>query len=177
MTAENRVMALQLAVSTRPAHKGQPAAWAVGVTAIAGVFYEWLEGPAVMVLACDSITYQQDAPDGPGTPTIRKGRTVQLTDLQQVTLTVGEQDSKGQPVSDQLDWSVDNSSVVTITPSADTQSCVVAGQTDGTATVTVTDNSVSPPLSGSDVITVVSSQATAIVINEGTPEQQSPASG
>jgi hypothetical protein len=39
----------------------------------------------------------------------------------------------------------------------------------------VTDNSVTPPLTGSDTITVVSSAATSLVIGEGTPEAIPPA--
>jgi hypothetical protein len=100
---------------------------------------------------------------------------VQLTDIQQVTVSVSEQDSKGQPVSDQLVWSVDNTAVISLVPSADSQSCLCVAGTDGTATVTVTDNSVTPPLTASDVITVVSSAATSLVISEGTAEDQPPA--
>lgn len=173
MTAENRVLALQYAMQTvlpddgaTPVMKGQD------VTAVATIYYRWLEGPAVMFLTIDPTTFDQAAPEGPGMPTIRKGTTVQLTDLQQVTLSVAEQDAKGQPVSDTLSWSVDNGAVIAITPSADTQSCLCVAGTDGTATVTVADNSVNPPLTASDTLTVVSSAATTLVINEGTPEDQ-----
>ena len=177
MTAENRVLALQLAMQTvlpdgdvtPPAMKG------ADVTTVATIYYQWLEGPAFLLLTVDPTTFDQAAPEGPGSPTIRKGMIVQLNDLQQVTLSVAEVDSKSQPVSDQLAWSVDNSSVIAITPSADTQSCLCVAGVDGTATVTVTDNSVTPPLTASDTITVVSSAATSLVINEGTPEDQPPA--
>ena len=100
---------------------------------------------------------------------------MQLTDLQQVTLSVAEQDSKAQPVSDTLAWSVDNPRVIALVPSADTQSCLCVAGVDGTAVVTVTDNSVTPPLTASDTLTVVSSAATSLVISEGTPEDQPPA--
>ena len=144
---------------------------------MAGVFYRWLEGPAVLVLFTDPLTYQQAAPEGPGSPTVKKGNTVQLTDTQQVTVSVSEADSKGQPVSDQLAWSVDNPGVISLVPSADTQSCLCVAGTDGTATgyITVTDSSVTPALTATDVITVVSSAATSLVISEGTPEDQPPA--
>ena len=160
MTADNRVTALHFAIEAMAADGNLKAASAGDVTATAGVFYRWLEGPAVMVLAFDSLTYQQAAPEGPGTPTVKTGGKMQLTDTQQVTVSVSEQDSKGQPVSDQLAWSVDNGSVISLVPSADTQSCLCVAGTDGTATVTVTDNSVTPPLTATDVITVVSSAAT-----------------
>ena len=177
MTAENRVLALQLAIQTvvpdgvglTPGMKGSD------VTAVATIFYQWLEGPAFLLVTVDPMTFDQAAPEGPGTPTVRKGTNVQLTDLQQVTLSVGEVDSKGQPVTDQLVWSVDAGDVISLVPSADTQSCLCVAGTDGTAVVTVTDNSVSPPLTASDTITVVSSAATSLVIAEGTPEDQPPA--
>jgi hypothetical protein len=158
-----------------PEAGGLPAFQAGDVTYVAQTFYRWLEGPAVMFLAIDPTTFDQAAPEGPGTPTIRRGINVQLNDLQQVTLSVAEQDSKGQPVADALDWSVDNGAVIAITPSADTQSCLCVAGVDGTAVVTVTDNSVNPPLTASDSITVVSSAATSLVISEGTPEDQPPA--
>ena len=176
MTAENRVLALQLAIDTVvPDGGGFPANQGSDVTAVATLYYQWLEGPAVLFLAIDPTTFDQAAPEGPGTPTVRKGTAVQLTDLQQVTLSVAEVDSKGQPVSDSLAWSVDNSSVISLVPSADTQSCLCVAGVDGTAVVTVTDNSVTPPLTASDTLTVVSSAATSLVISEGTPEDQPPA--
>jgi hypothetical protein len=176
VTAENRVLALQLAIETVvPEGGGFPASQGSDVTAVATLYYRWLEGPAVLFLTVDPTTFDQAAPEGPGTPTIRKGTTVQLNDLQQVTLSVAEQDSKGQPVSDQLAWSVDNSAVIALTPSADTQSCLCVAGVDGVAVVTVTDNSVTPPLTASDTITVVSSAATSLVISEGAPEDQPPA--
>jgi hypothetical protein len=173
MTDGNRVLALQLAVSVvAPSGGGMPADKTGDGTAVATMFYRWLEGPVVLFVTVDPETFSQAAPEGPGTPTVRKGNTVQLTDIQQVTLTVAEQDSKGQPASDQLAWAVDNPAVVAITPSADTMSCLCVAGTDGTATVTVTDNSVNPPLTATDTITVVSSAATSLVIGEGTPENQ-----
>ena len=176
MTAENRVLALQLAIQTVvPEGGGFPADKGADVTTVATLYYQWLEGPAVLFLTVDPTTFDQAAPEGPGTPTIRKGSIVQLNDLQQVTLSIAEQDSKGQPVADQLVWSVDNGDVIAITPSGDTQSCLCVAGVDGTAVVTVADNSVNPPLTATDTITVVSSAATSLVISEGTPEDQPPA--
>ena len=176
MTAENRVLALQLAIQTVVPEGGglTPGMKGSDVTTVATIYYQWLEGPAFLLLTVDPETFDQAAPEGPGSPTIREGNIVQLNDLQQVTLSVGEVDSKSQPVADQLVWTVDNSSVIAITPAADTQSCLCVAGTDGTAVVTVTDNSVNPPLTASDTITVVSSAATSLVINEGTPEDQPP---
>lgn len=176
MTAENRELALRLAIETVvPDVGGFPADKGSDVTTVADIYYRWLEGPAVLFLTVDPTTFDQAAPEGPGTPTIRKGMIVQLNDLQQVTLSVAEQDSKGQPVADSLVWSVDAGDVISLVPSADTQSCLCVAGIDGTAVVTVTDNSVTPPLTASDTITVVSSAATSLVISEGTPEDQPPA--
>ena len=176
MTAENRVIALQLAMQTvLPESDGvTPVMKGSDVTAVATIYYRWLEGPAFLLMTVDPATFDQAAPEGPGTPTNRKGTAVQLTDLQQVALSVGEVDAKGQPVSDSLTWSVDNPAVIAITPSADTQSCLCVAGVDGTATVTVADNSVNPPLTASDSLTVVSSAATSLIISEGTPEDQPP---
>lgn len=170
VTADDRVLALQFAIEVRPA-----GAQAADVTAIADFFYRWLTGPVALVLSCDSLTYQQAAPEDPGTPTVMKGNTVQLTDTKQVTLTVAEQDSKQQPVTgDALTWTVDNPAIVAITPAADGYSCLCVAGTDGVATVTVADNTVTPPLTGTDVLTVVSSAATSLMISEGTAEAQPP---
>ena len=176
MSEENRVLALQLAIQTvLPDGAPSPGMKASDVTTAATIYYQWLEGPAFLLMTVDTTTFDQSAPEGPGTPTVRKGNNVQLTDLQQVTLSVAEVDSKNQPVADSLVWSVDDGTVISLVPSADTQSCLCVAGVDGTATVTVTDNSVNPPLSASDVITVVSSAATSLVISEGTPEDQPPA--
>jgi hypothetical protein len=176
VTADNRVTALRFAIDAMAVDGNLRADAAWDVTEMASVFYRWLEGPAVMVLASDSLTYQQASPEGPGTPTTRKGSTVQISDTQQVTLSVAEQDSKGQPVTgDSLAWSVDNPAVIALTPSADTYSCLCVAGTDGVATITVADSSVTPPLTATDVITVTSSAATGLVVSEGTAEDQAPA--
>lgn len=171
MTTENRVLALELAERV-----AMPSATPRGVVDAATVFYRWLEGPVLLTLTRDPITHSQADPAGPGEPTTTKGNTVQLTDLQQVTLTVAEQDSKGQPVTgDALTWTVDNTAAIAITPSADGLSCLCVAGTDGIATVTVTDATVTPPLVATDVLTVVSSAAAGLVITEGTAEDQPPA--
>ena len=173
MTAENRVLALDWARKDVVPQGGLPPERAGDVTTVADVYYWWLDGPVFLVLVIAPVTYDQAAPEGPGTPTIMKGNSVQLTDLQQFTLTVGEVDSKGQPVTgDNLSWSVDQPTIVAITPSADGYSCLCVAGVDGTANVTVTDSTVTPPLTGTDAITVMSSAATSIVLSEGAAEAQ-----
>jgi hypothetical protein len=178
VTAENRVLALQLAIqAVVPEGGGFPAAQAGDITYAAGVFYNWLEGPAFLILTISTLTFPQDAPDGPGVPTVMKGNAMaQIDDTQQYTASVGEADSKQQPVTgDNLAWTIDQPAVASITPSADGYSAVIAGLTDGTATYTVTDSTVNPPLTGSGTVVVVSSAATSLVISEGAPEPQPPA--
>jgi hypothetical protein len=176
MSAEDRLLALQLAISTVvPSGGSFPADRAGEVTAVAEVYYRWLDGPVSLALTHDPVTYNQADPDGPGTPTVMKGNAVQLTDTQQVTLSVAETDPKGQPVTgDNLAWTVDNPDVIAITPSADGYSCLCVAGTVGTATVTVTDSTANPPLTGTDALTVVSSAATSLTIGEGTAEEQPP---
>ena len=65
--------------------------------------------------------------------------SVTMTDADQVTYACEPEDSKGQPVADTLTWSSDdNGAVVTLTPSADTRSCVFAAVAPGTANISVT---------------------------------------
>ena len=174
MTAENRVLALDWARKDVVPQGGLPPDRAVDVTTVAGIYYRFLEGPVFLILTISELTFPQDAPDGPGVPTVMKGNAMaQITDLQQYTASVGEVDSKNQPVTgDNLTWSIDQPAVATVTPSADGYSAVIAGVADGTATYTVTDNTVTPPLTGSGTVTVVSRAATSLVITEGAPEDQ-----
>ena len=180
MTAENRVLALQLAIQTIVPDGGTlpPEMKGSDVTAVAQIYYRWLEGPAFLLLTISTLTFPQDAPDGPGVPTVMKGPVMaQITDLQQFTASVAEVDSKNQPVTgDNLTWAVADPTVASVTPSADGYSAVIAGVADGTSAYTVTDNTVNPPLVGTGSVTVVSSAATSLTINEGAPEDQPPAS-
>ena len=177
MTAENRVLALQWARADVVPQGGLPPERAVDVTTVADIYYRWLEGPAFLLLSISQLTFPQDAPDGPGVPTVMKGNAMaQITDLQQFTASVGEVDSKAQPVTgDNLAWAIDNGAVASVTPSADGYSAVIAGSADGVATYTVTDSTVTPPLTASGTVTVVSSLATGLIISEGAPEDQPPA--
>ena len=162
LTLRNRVVSTAHA-EVYAEEGGFPAAQGADVTTVATLYYQWLEGPAFLLMTVDPTTFDQAAPEGPGTPTVKKGTVVQLTDLQQVTLSVAEQDSKGEAVTaDSLTWAVDQPTIIAITPSADTQSCLCVAGVDGTAVVTVADNSVTPPLTATDTITVVSSAADTV---------------
>ena len=91
---------------------------------------------------------------------------LQLTDTQQVTLTVEAEDSKGNEVSDTFTWTVDNGSVLALTPSSDTTSCDCVAGTPGEANVTVTDSS-TPPLTAVQAFTVAAGAAAQLVITPG----------
>ena len=92
--------------------------------------------------------------------------SVTMSDAQQVSYSVEPEDTKGIAVSDTLTWSSDdNGAVVTITPSADTLSCVFAAVAPGTANISVTDGT----LSDTDVIVVTAGPVASLVLTAGTP--------
>lgn len=131
-------------------------------------FFEWLIKPHPV-----SMTIIVGPPSEQGsTPPSMEGRAVAvtLTDSQQVTLTLGETDSKGQPVTgDSVVWTVDNASVVTLTPNG--YECLVEAGTVGTATVTVTDGS----LTATEAFVVTAGAASALTLTASDPVEQTPA--
>ena len=135
----------------------------------AGKFTRWLtERPCRLRLRPAPFTFQQPGYPGPAVPTQigDHGMSVTMTDSQEVTYTCEAEDSKGAQVSDTLTWSSDdNGAVVTLTPSADTLSCVFAAVAPGTANITVTDGT----LNGVDVITVDAGAVASLVLTPGTP--------
>lgn len=147
-----------------------PSPPAADVTAYATVFLGWISGARLRITA-DPITYEQ------GNPSLSQatrfiGGKVQLTDTQQVTLTVQPEDSKGFPTSDTLTWSSADDTVVSLQPSADSLSClVVAGVPGLGVVVTVTDGTIS----ATDSFDVVAGGVATLQISEGTPEDQPPA--
>lgn len=97
----------------------------------------------------------------------------QLTDSQLVTLTISAVDKKGNPVTfaGAPVWSVDNPNLLSLTPSTDGLSCVVASVGPlGTAKVSV--SSTTPSLSGTLDVQIVSGAATQLTIVPGTPSEQ-----
>lgn len=137
------------------------------ILADAAEFATWLESrPHHLTLTAGSETYQQPDYPGPAVPTKTgdNGMSVTLTDTQQVSYSVAAEDSKGFAVTDALTWSSDdNGAVVTLTPSADTLSCVVAAVAPGTATLSVTDGT----LSASDSIDVTPGGVASLVLTAG----------
>ena len=143
---------------------------AAEVTGYATVFLGWVTGARLRITA-DPITYEQGNPSL-SQATRYAGGIVQLTDTQQVTLTVQPEDSKGFATSDTLTWSSADDTVVSLQPSADTLSClVVAGNPGLGVVVTVTDGTIS----ATDSFDVVPGGVATLQITEGTPEDQPPA--
>jgi hypothetical protein len=100
------------------------------------------------------------------------GMSVTMTDDQQVTYAVQAEDDKGAAVSDSLTWTADdNGAVLTVTPAADGMSASFAAVAPGTATITVTDGT----LSASDLITVTAGAVASLVLTPGAPSAEAPA--
>jgi hypothetical protein len=168
---EERKAALDAAVDLFARAQAPPSAETV--LAYATAFLGWITG-AQLRLIVDPITYDQGDP-ARSQPTRYNGGIVQLTDTQQVLLSVEPLDSKGEPTSDTLTWSSSDTTVISLVPSADTLSCLcVAGvpSAAGSAvTVTVGDG----VLSASESFNVIAGTAASLVITAGTPEAQPPA--
>lgn len=160
--AEALAAAAVLFTGTRPRS-------AAGVLAIADELTAWLlRRPARLALSAAPLTFQQGVP-GPGTPTKHHhsggSMSVSMTDAQQVTYTVEAEDSKGFEVADSLTWSEDSAgAVVAMTVSEDGMSATFAAVAPGTATVSVTDGT----LSASDSIDVTAGGAASLVLTPGT---------
>jgi hypothetical protein len=101
---------------------------------------------------------------------------VALDTLQQVTLTATETNAAGGAVTptDALVWSVDNTAAVTLTPSADSLSCLCVATAAGTAMVTVNDPAAGLT-SAAQELDISTAAATEIAIIAGAPEDQAPA--
>jgi hypothetical protein len=142
---------------------------------IAGIFYQWLTMPVSLTVEIDPLTYQQDDPAGPGTPTIYTGGNVHmatLPDTFQVLLSVSEKDSKQQPVTaDTITWTTDNPEAGVLNVSPDTYSATFVAGVPGVANVTLAD-AANPALTGTATITVQAGDAVSLVVTEGTPEPQ-----
>lgn len=128
------------------------------VLPLADTFAEWVarRTPVRMQVTVGDVTEQKEE------------EPMQIHDNEQFTLTVSEQDAKGFPVIDQVEWTVDNESVVTLQVSDDKQSCLVVAGNPGSAVITITDGN----LSATEAVDVVAGQAALISIQEGAVEPQ-----
>jgi hypothetical protein len=103
----------------------------------------------------------------------------QITDSQQATATVVFKDKRNNPASidGQPSWSVDNSELLAITPSADGMSCVFASVGPlGIATITVKADADlgdgMKPIVGSLEVEISAGDAAVIEITAGEPSEQ-----
>lgn len=109
---------------------------ATRVLAVAEIFDAWLAIPPDAVA---SFTITADVPvdrptqEGPG-------MSLTFPDTQETTLHVTAiTDAEGVTVTDTFTWTVDDATILTLTPAADTLSCMaVPGTAQGSATVTAT---------------------------------------
>lgn len=95
---------------------------------------------------------------------------MQITDTQKFDITVLPEDSKGDPTSDSLTWTISSTAGTTVTADSTTLiGTVVAGNPEVGITVTVTDpNGITGTLS----FDVVAGTATQFVLTPGTPSEQ-----
>jgi hypothetical protein len=104
----------------------------------------------------------------------------QMTDSQQVTMTVAFADKKGNPTPAPAGatppaWSVDKPAVLALATAPDGMSCVVSAAGPlGTATVSVkvSDAGGNPLASGSIDVTIVGGAPSQVTITPGTPSEQ-----
>lgn len=105
------------------------------VLAVAGIFDEWLatQLPVASFTITADVPVDRPTQEGPG-------MSLTFPDTQEVTLHVASVvDAEGETVTDTFTWAVDAASVLTLTPAADTLSCLaVPGTAAGPATVTAT---------------------------------------
>jgi hypothetical protein len=100
---------------------------------------------------------------------------MQLHDTEQVDLTVAVSDVKGAIISDDpgtttddVSWTIDNTSVASLTISADTRTCTIVAGLPGSGVVTVSLGD----LTATQAVDVIPSGATKLEISEGTPVPQ-----
>lgn len=135
------------------------------------VFY-YLTGPVAFTFTFGPVLDQNT---GESTGRTIGGTPMQLHDNEQVDLTVTVSDIKGAAISDDpgstaddLSWTIDDTSVASLTVSADTRTCTVVAGLPGSSVGTVTLGD----LSATFAVDVIPSGAVAININEGTPVPQ-----
>jgi hypothetical protein len=92
------------------------------------------------------------------------------TDIQTIPCTEIETDAAGNPVTinpGNVTWAIDNPAIAALTQNSD-GSATFKALTLGTANVSCTDNSVTPPVVGTDTLTVTAGPGTKLVLQFGT---------
>lgn len=169
-TTRERELALDSAVSLYAGSWGASSNESLLKTAT--LIYDWLAGPVAFTFAYGPVVDQST-----GDPTGRTigGTPMQLHDNEQVDLSVTVSDVKGASIgddpgttADDLAWDIADSSVASLSVSADTRTCTVVAGVPGSTTGTVTLGD----LSATFAVDVIPSGAVAINITEGTPVPQ-----
>lgn len=97
---------------------------------------------------------------------------LQLGDTQEVTATVVADDAAGNVVPDQLTWAASPDTAVSLTPSADTLSCVIAGLVPTAGVVITASDATGNTISGD--VDVIGGPASALSMSFG-PVSDKPA--
>ena len=172
-----KVAALDIAVQLykdRTVHPGEghENTPAKAVLAAAGKFFEFLysDAPIKHITLVPGTITKQSGDDFARSSNPEQGVTMQLHDDEQVDFTVDATDAKGAAVTgEQIAFSVDDTSVLTLTVSADGSTATVAAGTVGSGVLTATVGDLAPVTAAIDVI---AGDATAISLVEGTPTKQ-----
>lgn len=100
---------------------------------------------------------------------------LQLGDSQQVSATAVALDADGQPTTDALTWTASVATAVSLTPSSDTMSCVVAGLVPTVDVVITATDTLGNSTTGT--LDVVSGPATSLSLQFGPVTDRTPAAG
>lgn len=98
------------------------------------------------------------------------GMPGQETDTQTIPCAAIETDAAGNPVTlnpANVAWGIDDATIATLTQNPD-GSATFKALKPGTANVTCTDNGVTPPLVGTDTLTVTAGAGSKLVLQFGT---------
>jgi hypothetical protein len=165
--AARRELAASLATEIVTHDPGTPADW----SDMAKEIFAFLGGPMVVTLIIGPVL---DQVTGQPTGTIPKGSPMQLHDNEKVDFIVAETDVKGANVPDDptstlddLTWSIDDSSVATLSVSPDTRTCTATAGQPGSGVITVA--TADGTLSATVALDVIPSGATALTVTAGTP--------
>jgi hypothetical protein len=137
----------------------------------ADLLYAWLAGSQLLTLIEGPVMSQSTGlPTG---TTHQPGEIMQIHDDEKFTLTVDTKDAKGFETADTVAWtSDDNGAVVSLTVAADGRSCTVTAVAPGHVTITATDSAVTPALTVTEAVDVVTEATSAIALVEGPVTKQ-----
>lgn len=141
------------------------AAAEAAVRETADILWAWAVGTTRLRITAGPVTKQATGLPT-GTPTTQ-GETMQLHDDEQVIYTVDTEDAKGFDTPEVMEWSVDNTDVVTLVPGENGRTCTVLAGVPGSAVITVTAPNLDPPLSATEAIDVLPGGTATITLAAG----------